>query len=53
MNISSSVLRKLSIISLFTAKLLPLPGTPKKSPFGFFNIALDAVIIFCDNEFNP
>ena len=50
---SSSVMRKAFVISLLAAKLLPLPGVPKISPFGFLSCFLSQSIILLERAFKP
>ena len=51
--ISSSVIRKQLVISLFAENDLPEPGVPRISPFGFFKRFRSTMIMLLDNAFNP
>jgi len=51
--ISSSVIRKQFVISLFAEKDLPEPGVPRISPFGFFKRFRSTIIMLLDNAFSP
>ena len=53
MIMSSLVVRKALAISRLALKLLPLPGTPKKSPFGFFRRLRSAMIKLLDRALIP
>ena len=51
--ISSVVIRKELVISLFAEKDLPAPGVPSISPFGFFSFFRSHMIRLLLSAFTP